>query len=84
MRLEGELGTLVLTQDGYLHVHPEETVSVRMETGADLFRAEIAYFLDAVKRKIEPHTTVEDNLAAQRLVEQTKMRAPRGAENGLR
>jgi predicted dehydrogenase len=75
LRLEGELGTLVLTQDGYLHVRPSATTSVRMEMGIDLFQAETAHFLDAVKRKTTPHITVEDNLAAQRLVEQTKIRA---------
>jgi predicted dehydrogenase len=78
LRLEGELGSLVLTQDGYLHVRPEKTVATSMDMGVDLFRCEIAHFLDAVKCKIAPRITVDDNLAAQRLVEQTKARASQG------
>ena len=75
LRIEGERGTLVLTRDGYMHVHSGGTAAVAVDSTADLFQAEIAQFLDCVKNKTAAPITADDNLAAQRLVEQTKSRA---------
>ena len=75
LRIEAERGTLILTRDGYMHVHSGGTAAIAMHSTIDLFQAEIAQFLDCVKNKKVTPITADDNLAAQRLVEQTKSRA---------
>ena len=75
VRLEGERGALVQTQDGYLQVDAAGTTSVQMGAAPDLFQSEAAHFLDCVKNKTAPQIAAADNLAAQSLVEQCKARA---------
>jgi len=75
LRIEGESGVLVLTRDGYLHMRSGGTTPVTVDATTDLFQAEVAQFLDCVKNGTAAPITADDNLAAQRLVEQTRDRA---------
>jgi predicted dehydrogenase len=77
LRVDGERGSIVLTRDGYLHVRANGTETVAMASTIDLFEREMKYFLDCVQRKVQPDITVEDNEAAQLLVDQTKEGAVR-------